>query len=207
MSDERPELDTIADAVDALTNPMDVRTRYEVWDGNRNRKIRWHKHRMPSLITQLARAKIPGEAYVEDSGGSVRRAPGSCPPARLEAINLDLALTAWAADTVWRARLQVRETTAANLRALVGAQVDSDTAARILADLRGWVYRARVLAGWQRPPWRPDVACPACDRKGLRIRLDLETAICKDCGETWDRTVIGLLAEHVRRATLETATG
>lgn len=198
MSDEQPELASIADAVDALTNHMNVRTRYEVWDGNRNRKVRWHKHRMPSLVAQLARAKIPGEVYAEDNGGHVRRSPSSCPPARLEAINLELSLTAWAADNAWRTVRQVREDTTSNLRALVGAaSLDSDTATRLLADLRRWVYRARVLAGWQRPPWRPDVPCPACDRKGIRVRLDLETAVCTDCGEVWDRTTIGVLAQHV----------
>lgn len=191
--------DSIADAVDALTNPMHVRERYEIWDGNRNKKTRWWDQRLPSLLDQLDTAAIPGEVYAEDQGGQVRRAPASCPPARLEAINLSLSITAWAADTVWRCKLDVRESTTANLRALVGAKLTSDTTAEILAELQRWIYQARVIAGWQRPPWRPDAPCPACEQRGLRVRLDLSTAACVECRESWDRTTIGLLAEHVRR--------
>ena len=46
------ELVTIADVVDALTNPIQVRERYEVWE-NRNRKIRYWAHSLPSLLDQL----------------------------------------------------------------------------------------------------------------------------------------------------------
>jgi hypothetical protein len=194
-------LDTIADAVDALTNQMRVRTPYDTWHGN-NRRTEWHEVKMPSLIAQLEAAAIPGEVYLEETGGGVRRAPGSCPPARLDAINLSLAITAWAADNAWKTTRRVREDTPANLRALVGAQLDSDTAAALLRDLRRWVHSARIIAGWQRPPWRPDAPCPACDQRGLRVRLDTSTAACTQCLETWDRDTIGLLAEHVRKTTL-----
>lgn len=200
MSDQP---DTIADAVDLLTNPMRIRERYEIWDGNRNKKIRWWEHRMPSLIDQLARAAIPGEVYLEDSGGHIRRMPASCPPARLDAINLELAITSWAADICWRNHIPIRDKTAANLRAIVGAPLTSDAAAEILNRLRRYLHQARIIAGWQRPPWRPDAPCPACDQKGLRVRLDLSTATCIRCGETWDHTTIGVLAEHVRTTTLD----
>lgn len=194
MSDR---FDTIGDAVDALTNTMHVREKYEIWDGNRNRKTHEWDHRMPSLIDQLEAAAIPGEVYVEDTGGHIRRTPSSCPPARLEAINLSLTITVGAADWAWRCRVPVREDTAANLRGLVGAKTDSDTQASILNDLRRWVYAARVIAGWQRPPWRPDAPCPACDQRGLRVRLDLSTATCVECGEAWDSATIGILGAHV----------
>jgi hypothetical protein len=56
---ERPvtdvPLDTIADAVDALCNPMDVREPYETWHGN-NRRTNWHRYRAPSLLARLASA-------------------------------------------------------------------------------------------------------------------------------------------------------
>jgi len=138
--------------------------------------------------------------YAEDQGGHVHRTPGSAPPARLDAINLELTITAWAADKVWLCKLPVRESTDANLRALVGAKVDSDTTAALLADLNRWVYAARIIAGWQRPPWRPDAPCPACDKRGLRVRLDLALATCVECGEAWDKNTIGILASHVAAA-------
>lgn len=197
MSDR---FDSIADAVDALTNPMHVRERYEVWHGN-NRKAKWWEHRMPSLLEQLRSAAIPGEVYAEDRGGTVRRMPASRPPAQIEAINLDLAITAWAADTVWRCHLTVREDTAANLRALVGAHLTSDQQTDILRELIRWVHHARVICRWERPAWRPDAPCPVCDKRGLRVRLETEHAICVECHETWDPSTIGLLAEHVRTTT------
>lgn len=203
MSDPREDgLDTVADCVDALTNPMEVRERYDIWDRNRNLKTYWWKHRMPSLLRQLQRAAIPGEVYVEETGGGIRRMPASCPPARLDAINLGLAITAWAANTVWfDCHIPTRDDTAANLRALVGAQVDSDTSQATLTQLRRYVYQARTVAGWERPPWRPDAPCPACDKHGLRVRLDKGIAACTECGEGWDQNTIGILAAHVSAAT------
>lgn len=203
MPDPRPDgLDTIADCVDALTNTMQVRERYDTWDGNRNLKTHWWTHRMPSLLRQLERAAIPGEVYIEETGGGVRRAPASCPPARLEAINLGLSITAWAANTAWfDCHLTARDDTAANLRALVGAKVDSDISQAVLTQLRRYVQQARVIAGWERPPWRPDAPCPACDKRGLRVRLDLSVATCTECGEGWDRDTIGILASYVCAAT------
>lgn|GEM_PF-3958342 len=198
MSDQ---LDTIGEAVDALTDPMFIRERYEIWDGNRNRKIKYHTHRMPSLVDQLAAAAIPGEVYIEETAGIVRRTPQSIPPARVEAINLSLALAAWAADTAWRSKVKLREHTADNLRAIVGGRHDSETAAQLLHQLRRYVYQARVITGWESPPWRPDAPCPNCEQRGLRVRLLTSTAACIECGEVWDVRTIGLLAEHVRSIT------
>ncbi len=195
------DLPTIAELVDELTNPIHVRERYEQWHGN-NRRIRYHEHNLPSLIDQLEAATIPGEVYVEDNGGHVYRAPGSCPPARLEAINLSLEISVGAADWCWRSRLQLRETTVGNLRALVGTRLDSDRERDLCRALRRWLGIARVITGWERPPWRPEAACPICSTwYTLRVRLAQKTAVCVECGETWDEATIGLLAEHVRALT------
>jgi hypothetical protein len=190
----KDELQTVGDAVDALTKPVRVREPYMAWHGN-NRKLKVYEHTLPSLLTQLRKAAIPGEAFVEESPGQIRRAPRSCPPARLDAINLGLAITAWAADTVWRARRPVREDTADNLRAVVGAfPHDSD----VLAALLRWVGQARVVAGWERAPWVPAATCPLCGKLGsLRVRLTQKEASCVECRENWDESTIGLLAQHV----------
>jgi hypothetical protein len=199
------DLATIADAVDALTNPIEVRERYEVWV-NRNRKIEYWEHRLPSLLDQLHAAVIPGEVYVEDDAGHIRRMPQSTPPARLEAINACLVIDAGSALWVVRVGMRVRETAASNLRALVGARTDSDTAADILSDCRRWYGVAATIAGWERPPWRPDAPCPICDhRGGLRVRLERQTATCVECGEAWTPDTIGLLAGYVRGITSQPA--
>jgi hypothetical protein len=191
------DLSSIADAVDALTNPIQVREPVYYWDDNRNRKVRYHRHTLPSLLDQLAAAVLPGEVYVEDEG-HVRRTPSSCPPARLEAINACLIIEAGAALWMVRTGLTMRETADRNLRALVGATVDSDTSRDILADLRRWYGMAATLTGWERPPWRPSAPCPICDHNGgLRVRLDRQTANCVECGEAWTPDTIGLLAQYV----------
>lgn len=195
------DLSSIADAVDALTNPIQVRERYEVWE-NRNRKVRYWAHTLPSLLDQLHAAVIPGEVYVEDDAGHIHRMPQSTPPARLEAINACLVIDAGAALWVMRCHLTVREATASNLRALVGATVDSDTTNEMLSELRRWYGMAATIAGWERPPWRPSAPCPICDHTGgLRVRLDRQTATCVDCGESWTPDTIGLLGEYVRGIT------
>ena len=201
---DEPEFRTVAEAVDALTNPIRSRTRYQTWHGN-NRKTRTWQAQFPSLLHQLEQAAIPGETYIEDTNGTAHRTPASCPPARLEAINLSLAITAWAADKTWQARITVRENTTANLRALVGAYPAEDR--NMLNQLRRWIDQARVLAGWNLPPMRLKTPCPQCDTPdALRVRLDQQRAACTQCRATWDNTTIGLLAEHVRRADATTGT-
>jgi hypothetical protein len=144
--------------------------------------------------------------YVEEAGGRTTHAPRSVPPARLEAINACLMIDSGAALLVTNTGATLRQTTAGNIRALVGATTDSDTAKAILDQLRRWYGLAATVAGWERPPWRPDAPCPLCaHRGGLRVRLDRSTATCVECGEAWTPLTIGLLAEHVRQVAEATA--
>jgi hypothetical protein len=193
------DLTTLADAADALTNPIRVRERIEWWDDNRNKKYRYHEHTVASLLDQLHGAMVPGEAYVEDEGGYVRRTPRSIPPARLEAINASLMIDAGAGTWVIRVGLTIRDTTAGNIRSLVGAQTDSDTAEEILRDLRRWYGWAATLSGWERAPWKPEATCPLCAERGtLRVHFARKAAACVACHESWTEDTIGLLADHIR---------
>jgi hypothetical protein len=193
------DLGTIADAVDALTNPIRVRERIEWWDEHRNRKHRYHEHTVASLLDQLHSAMVPGEAYVEDDGGHIRRTPRSMPPARLEAISASLQIDAAAGNWVITVGLTIRDTTAGNIRALVGAQTDSDTTSEILRDLRRWYGWAATLSGWERAPWKPEATCPLCGERGtLRVHFARKSATCVNCHESWTEDTIGLLGDHIR---------
>jgi hypothetical protein len=201
------DLATIADAVDALTNPNQVRELIYEGVGQRRRLVREWRTTAPPLITQLAASTQPGIAYIEDTGGHGHTTPRSIPPARLDAINAILRIEAGTALWCHRGRLHLRDNLAANLRGLVGLPWNSDQAIELLQDLRRWYGLAATLTGWERPPWRPDAPCPMCDiRGGLRVRLDRRTAVCVDCGATWNEATISLLAEYVRRLTDAAAT-
>ena len=200
------DLSTVASTADELTNPIRVREPYTVWM-NRNRVTRFWEHTLPSLLDQLAAAKIPGEVYVEDKGGNVVRTPRSIPPARLEAISASLQIDAAAAMWTLSLSISIRPTTAGNIRGLVGARTDSDTARELLADMRRWYNLAATLSGWERV-WKPQAPCPACDVSGhLRINLTRQTAVCVQhdnqpdggCGQAWDSQSIGILAAHIER--------
>lgn len=198
--------DSIADLLAAADELTDSRDHVEPitaswWDKNRNRKTRTvrYRTRVPSLLDQLAAAVHPGEVYVEQD--SSRPGFASRPPARLDAIDRLLAIEAGAARWVVSIGLTLRDTTAGNIRALVGVSgtLDSDTLAALLTEVYLWRNWAATVTGWQTLPWRPRVPCPVCEALGsLRIRLDRKTACCMDCGEAWGEDAIGLLAEHIR---------
>lgn len=197
MTDERG-LQTVADAADALTEPMHtVEVIHHYVNGHR--RLRRVEIRHPSLLDQLAAAVIPGEVYAEDELGSAVRRPGSAPPAQLEAIHAGMAIAAAAATWCLRLGLRPRDSTVGNIRSLVGARTDSDQSKALLADLKHWYGWAMTVAGWRRPPWTPPVPCPLCGTGGLRVRLDAQTACCVDCGEaSWSKETIGELAEYVQ---------
>lgn len=70
---------------------------------------------------------------------------------------------------------------------------------QIEADVRSWWRQARIIAGWDSPPYRPFATCPVCSkRSGLRINLSSHTAVCVECRTVWGPDTIGLLGEHVR---------
>lgn len=73
-------------------------------------------------------------------------------------------------------------------------------------DVRAWWAQARVLSGWDSPAWKPDNTCPLCGVKGgLRVKLEAQSAVCCECGETWGPDRLGLLVEHVRLENQEDA--
>lgn len=191
----------IAEAADELTNPRQHTEILEAWDRNRNLKRRRRTTTMPSLLTQLAQAIIPGEAYTEDDP-TAASSFGPRPPARLDAIDRLLAITAASARWCASLHLRLRDQPERNIRALVGAAavLDSDTMRTLRDDLHTWRTWAATVTGWQRPPDTPRAPCPLCEHYStLRVRLDRYTACCLHCGGAWDHANIGLLADYVRQ--------
>jgi hypothetical protein len=163
-----------------------------------------HRVTHPSLLAELAEAIYPGGTAVDDGGG--RSVPSSQPPAVLAAIDrleaIEIAVLEWRT----RLRLAPRGAIADDIRALIGEapMLTDDMVGWLTLDVCRWATWARVVTGWQTPPFAPHAPCPACERVGgLRIRLEAKAACCVICGADWDAHDGGIyvLAEHVRIST------
>lgn len=188
MTDARTEL---ADFIAALVDPYATAETYAI-----GATTRVHRVRHDPLVDQLAAAAEPsGSGY---DGHSV---PSSRPSARLDAIDRLLAIEAGAAALLWRARQPLSDDVKTNLRRLVGVPWSDTELAEVLKTARRWLAWARTVTGWDAPPFRPHVRCPACDwRDSLRIRLAEQSACCVECGAAWDSATVGVLAEYIRTA-------
>lgn len=198
---QRPEPE-LADLVDELTRPHLHRERFNRdQGGHRHRtRSRYHVTRVPALVAQLERTESTGAE--PDTG--MTRGFESRPVARLEALDTLTSIDTEAG--AWLRILQARHipgTTTGRVRAVYARTLDPNTEPRdrrlLIADLRRWHTRARVVTGWDAPAWRPASTCPLCGEYGtLRVKWLDEVATCVQCGEAWDSDTIGLLADHVR---------
>ena len=197
-------LTEIADAADALTEPHQHAEPIYDYDTHRNRRMkRAYVTVQPGLLQALTDAVEPATK----PDGEVRQAGfRSAPPLCVEAVSrlavIQLAAVRWC----WSLKLDLRDTTASNIRALVGAagNLDSDTQTTLLDELRQWRTWAAVMSGWQSPAYSPKVNCPVdgCGKPNtLRINLTRKTAMCVDCHATWDEATIGILADYIRTTT------
>jgi hypothetical protein len=191
----------IAEAADALTEPYQHLEPIFTVDRHRNRRMKSvHVTRLPGLLGQLAEQFHPGAT---DEQGT-RSTPGSRPPVNLDALSAHTAITIGSTRWMWSLGLDIRNTPASNIRALVGAAstMDSDTQRALLAELRQWRHQAEVLTGWVSAPYAPHGPCPQCEAVGgLRVRLDVHTATCLRCAAWWTPDTIDELAEHIRTLT------
>lgn len=203
----------IAEDVTLLVDPLHHAEVIGLHATTRDRVL--HRTTHPSLLDQLRDAGNTANSREGGRGGYESR-----PAARLESTD---TLTAIATGTAWWLGWGTRNASMrleSDLRALVGlAALMHDDAAKahrdhsrrdpeagcvrcLAADTTGWVVRARVVVGWDTPPYSPPAPCPVCEDTGtLRVRLADRLGVCVGCGATWDPSTIGLLADHVRRHT------
>jgi hypothetical protein len=198
-----------ADLSDMVSELVDQTRRREVIGAHKRNhdgsstwvtRDRWTTH--PSLVDQL-RSAVEASSSTE-AGAGARPGFASSPAARLEAVDAYLRIERECAAALRAAGVKVPATVdmrgvfvdvSAAIRRL-HATVGSDA----LADVRAWHTTARVVTGWDSPAWKPDNTCLACSvRGGLRVRLDRQAAVCVECGSTWDRETIGILADHIRQ--------
>lgn len=149
----------------------------------------------PPLIQQLERAVTTSTVTADDT---TRTIPRSKPAARLDAL-------------VVLQRIDKQSQRIADELALPRHPLDIRLS-RISGELgnerhrviAGWWTSARIVTGWESPPYSPtNIPCPIeeCEQRGgLRIRLSESIAYCVECGTHWDTTEIGLLGQWVEWA-------
>jgi hypothetical protein len=190
-------------AVDDLTRPRLNEEPFRKVNEHGTVIVDKHKTHVPPLLEQLLASLEPG-----GTGDTGRAIPASRPSARLDAMDvyrrIDQAVYQWAKTYVEQRRWDPLPD---RLRALVGVapNIEDDELHQLTREARRWVTWAKVTTGWEVPAMQPDNTCPLCVVRGsLRVRVGdgitstEASACCINCGESWDDTNIGLLAEHIR---------
>lgn len=197
----------LTDYVTALTEPTRHDEPYTIIsrnsDGTRTTYTRRHTTTSPSLLEQLH------SAIYSTTAEEGRRAEfASKPSARLDAIDISQRIETEV--HAWLRRLDLDMPTKhdqygpipdipAGLRRAAANVPAGKDRKKLTRDVRSWWIAARTITGWDSPTFQPNNTCPLCGaRGGLRLRFDAATGICIECGEGWDETTIGLLAEHIR---------
>lgn len=195
----------IAASVDDLTRPRTNNEPYTRISEHGTVIATRHKTHVPPLLEQLQQALEPSGRGGALFTGNV---PTSRPSAQLDAMDtymrIDQAVYGWCktycTDRRW-------DSLTDRLRALVGAapNIEDDEQHDLAREARRWVTWAKVTTGWEVPARQPDNTCPLCANRGsLRVRVGdgitstEASACCLACGESWDDSNIGLLAEHIR---------
>jgi len=218
MTTQQPRLE-LADMVRELCEWHQHAEHYQIrkgatWYGGN------HVTRVPPLLLQLWDAPEPSGTVEE----GLRPGYASKPAARLDSLDvgamIDLEASRWVrdlgeddpADRVDQAhpdRFVPGSGAIACIRLLHGLAAGEQrckkpgraccTAHEIERDVRRWWTQARIITGWDLPPWKPDNTCPQCGERGtLKVNLAIQGGFCTSCRATWDDMTIGLLADHIR---------
>lgn len=187
----RDPLTELADVVQDLVGPIRHTERYEVRHG-RQVIHRTHRQVLPGYIQQLREATAD---HAIDIGFDGKPAFTSKPPVNLDAIDRYVTIQR-EIYSYWHVNGNTLEQ---DLRGLVGAiaEYDPPTQRHVAALAARWLTWCKVVTGWSSAAWRPNVACPHCDARNLRVRLDEGTAFCAACGDAWEPGTLGILAAQI----------
>ena len=160
-----------------------------------------HTTTHPPLLEQLQQTVTTSTLNGDLFTGSA----GSKPPSRLDAIALLARIQKQSRQIADTIRLRRTRDLTDRLSAISGAAPDQTQEDRtwIASLARSWVISARIITGWDSPPYSPDVPCPniECERRGsVRIRLDDQVATCIECGVYWPPETVEQLGRYVKWA-------
>lgn len=190
-------LTRIADDIAALVDPTTHIEGYVIVRGAQH-IARAHRVHTPGLLQQMREQIHDATERPDERGG--KNSLGSKPPTNLDVIDRLAAITRGVQE--WRGIRQLPHLET-ELRHLVGDAAnhfDLDEQQRLAHDTDRWVTWARIVTGWDTPPFRPHVPCPDCGDRALRIHLGDANAYCAHCGTTWDRATLGILAARITAA-------
>jgi hypothetical protein len=153
-----------------------------------------HTVQHPPLLNQLEEA-VTGTTLTNDD--TYRHNTGSKPAARLDAIVVLQRIDRQSRELATRLHLD-RAPLRPRLSGIAG-KLATTTDPTVAA----WWRSARIVTGWDSPPYSPPVPCPneTCEKRGtLRIRLADRIATCVECGSTWGPDEINMLGRWVEWA-------
>jgi hypothetical protein len=199
----------LADHVDELVDSRQHTERYYVWVGG-HKDWRAHKTDHESLLDQLRdRADPTFRARGDMIPFGADRAFQSSPAADINAIGT-LQMIALGARQLVVEMGGLPSGTEATLRALVGlaANLDHGPLADLVKAVNAWRSEALTRCGWQTSV--VGVRCPECRApsgvRGLRIRVDRESAMCVSCGTAWSAATMGILGRRIAEDQAQSAT-
>lgn len=193
----------LADIIGELVDPSTHTERYYIWKGG-HRQWRTHRTEHPSLLEQLAERADPA---FRERGDMIPfgndRVFQSTPPVDLNAVACQHTIAAAARRFLLDngGRIGAGWLLADMLRALVGvaASLPRGEVAAVVEAARGWRAEALTRCGWQTAIG--GTRCPECraasGARGLRIRVDRESAFCVSCGTSWSASTMGILGRRI----------
>ena len=142
-------LGDIAEHAEALCDPRHHFEPIYGWSPSRNRiVVDRHRTVVPGLLAQLEELAEPGADGQAGGHGGMESCPAAIGP-----VSLLAAVTFGAAYRCSECDVAVRDTVAANIRALVGVagRLDSDRQDILCRELCSWRRQAEILTGWRTP--------------------------------------------------------
>lgn len=188
MTDRVPLVDIVSELTQTTSHRESYALQRDNADGSITLVEQGHVTVRPSLIAQLRVAMTTSSTAESGARGGF----GSKPSARLDALDallrMDQETVRWI-HTITRKPVDVDLSTEQLVLRVSSVGKGNDDVER---DLRAWWLHARIVTGWDTPPFRPNNTCPVCKKRGgLRVRVDTQAGsvvthgLCVECKAQW----------------------